>query len=43
MKLSKLGLFTVEEMIRAFREAGLDVEHDMQGLIGRGMYIARIA
>ncbi|KOP67968.1 hypothetical protein AMS62_23960 [Bacillus sp. FJAT-18019] len=36
-----LGLFTVEEMIRAFQEAGLDVEHDPQGLIGRGMYIAR--
>ncbi|MCI1777534.1 MAG: class I SAM-dependent methyltransferase [Paenibacillus lautus] len=39
----RMGLFTVEEMIGAFREAGLDVEHDTQGLIGRGMYIARIA
>ncbi|KOR89696.1 class I SAM-dependent methyltransferase [Paenibacillus solani] len=38
----RLGLFTVEEMIWAFQEAGLDVEHDPQGLIGRGMYIARV-
>lgn len=39
----RMGLFTVEEMIRAFQEAGLHVEHDPQGLIGRGMYIARNA
>lgn len=37
----RLGLFTVKEMIEAFQEAGLRVEHDPEGLIGRGMYIAR--
>lgn len=37
----RLGLFTVKDMIEAFQEAGLRVEHDPEGLIGRGMYIAR--
>lgn len=38
-----LGLFTVEETIHAFQEAGLDVQHDVQGITGRGMYLARHA
>jgi SAM-dependent methyltransferase len=35
----ELGLFTVEQNVQAFRAAGLEVEHDPDGLIGRGLYI----
>ncbi|HEX2080585.1 MAG TPA: class I SAM-dependent methyltransferase [Longimicrobium sp.] len=37
-----LGLFTHEQMLEAFRGAGLEVvEHDPHGLTGRGLYVAR--
>ncbi len=36
-----LGLFSVEQMRGALEEAGFDVEHDPQGLIGRGLYVGR--
>jgi SAM-dependent methyltransferase len=36
----ELGLFTEEEMRRAFAATGLDVEHDPDGLMGRGLWIA---
>lgn len=37
----ELGLFTVDEMLACFREAGLSAEHLPEGPSGRGLYIAR--
>lgn len=37
----ELGLFTVKEMKHAFRQAGLQVRYDSEGLTGRGLYIAK--
>lgn len=34
-----VGLFSHQEYLAAFTDAGLDVEHDGEGLIGRGLYI----
>ncbi|MER3479976.1 MAG: hypothetical protein C4327_05670 [Meiothermus sp.] len=39
----RLYLFTPEEYLGAFQAAGLEVEHDPQGLIGRGLYIGKRA
>ena len=36
-----LGLFTVDEMAAAFAAAGLTAELDPEGLMGRGLWIAR--
>ena len=36
-----LALWTVEEMIGFFRGAGLSVHHEAEGLLGRGLYLAR--
>jgi ubiquinone/menaquinone biosynthesis C-methylase UbiE len=33
-----VSLFRHEDYLEAFRDAGLDVEHDSEGLMGRGLY-----
>lgn len=37
----ELGLFSIEEMKEAFRDADLTVDHDPEGPSGRGLYVAR--
>jgi SAM-dependent methyltransferase len=39
-EVHELGLFTTEEMLQAFAAAGLHVDHDPEGLTGRGLFIA---
>jgi len=39
----RLGLFRRDEMEDAFEAAGASVEYDSEGLMGRGLYIARVA
>lgn len=37
----EMGLFTEAEYFEAFRQAGLEVSHDPNGLAGRGLYLGR--
>ena len=41
MSLTKVseGLWTHEEHLEAFRDAGLEVSFDSEGLMGRGLYL----
>jgi len=39
----ELGLFTDAQLRAAFTQAGLDVLHDAEGLMGRGLYIGTYA
>jgi hypothetical protein len=34
-----VGMFSHERYVDAFRRAGLDVTHDPEGLMGRGLYV----
>lgn len=40
-EVHELAMFTREEMEGAFRDTGLRSEYDPEGIIGRGLYIAR--
>jgi hypothetical protein len=40
-EVHELGLFTVAELLEAFRQAGLRAEYDPKGLTDRGLYVAR--
>jgi SAM-dependent methyltransferase len=42
-EVHELGLFTTDEMMEAFRAAGLAVQHEPAGPSGRGLFIARRA
>ena len=43
VEIHELGLFTTDEQLRAFADAGLDAKHDPVGVDGRGLFVARAA
>ena len=40
-EVHELGLFTTDEMLVCFRQAGLEVTYDAKGPSGRGLFLAR--
>lgn len=38
-ELHEISLFRRTDYLKAFREAGLEVEHDERGLMGRGLFL----
>jgi SAM-dependent methyltransferase len=42
-EVHELGLFTTAELMRTFREAELDADHDPKGLTDRGLFVAKVA
>ncbi|HEY7473851.1 MAG TPA: hypothetical protein VH679_02500, partial [Vicinamibacterales bacterium] len=40
-EVHELGLFTTDEMMEAFRQAGLDATFDPSGFSDRGLYLAK--
>jgi len=42
-EVHELGLFSTAELHQAFRDAGLDAEHDPKGLTDRGLFVASIS
>lgn len=43
VEMHELGLFTTEELLECFREAGLQTTHDPKGPSNRGLFLARIS
>ena len=42
-EVHELGLFTIAELMQAFRDSGLLADYDSKGLTDRGLYVARLA
>jgi ubiquinone/menaquinone biosynthesis C-methylase UbiE len=38
----ELALYTLEEMLRFFQQAGLAARYDPEGIFGRGLYVAQV-
>lgn len=38
-EIHRMGLFTVDQQLAVFRAAGFDVEHEEEGLTGRGLFV----
>jgi SAM-dependent methyltransferase len=42
-EVHELGLFTTEEMLECFQQAGLHTTHDPKGVDGRGLFLGHVA
>jgi hypothetical protein len=43
VEIHELGLFTTEELLGCFRDAGLNATHDPKGPCNRGLFVAHAA